>query len=264
MTNPQFVTTEKRDHIFLICLNRPEERNAMNIEMINQLSHAFTEYEDDSTTRCAILYANGKHFTFGLQLEEVSQALLEKGSLQFAKGNVDPFGVGFSNRTRTKPLITAVHGFCLTLGIELMLASDIVIAAEKTRFAQMEVQRGILPFGGATIRFVKTAGWGNSMRYLLTGDDFGTEEAFRMGLIQEVVPKRELLDHALSLGRKITKQAPLAVRAVIANAKKSLELGEKEAIQELTPLAIGLLRTEDGKEGVKSFLEKREPVYLGK
>ncbi|TGL87500.1 crotonase/enoyl-CoA hydratase family protein [Leptospira congkakensis] len=264
MDHSQLVTTEKRENLFLICFNRPEERNAVNMEMIQQLSHAFTEYENDPTSRCAVLYANGKHFTFGLQLEEVSKALLEQGRLQFPKGSVDPFGVGFSDRKRTKPLVTAVHGFCLTLGIELMLASDIVIAAEKTRFAQMEVQRGILPFGGATIRFIKTAGWGNSMRYLLTGDDFGTEEAFRMGLVQEVVPKKELLDRALLLASKISKQAPLAVRAVIANAKKSLEEGENQAIEELSPLAIALLQTEDGKEGVKSFLERREPIYLGR
>ncbi|TGN13382.1 crotonase/enoyl-CoA hydratase family protein [Leptospira ilyithenensis] len=264
MSNNRFITTEKRDHIFLICLNRPEERNAVNMEMIHQLSDAFTEYEDDSTSRCAVLYANGMHFTFGLELHSVSKALVEQGGLRFAANNVDPLGVGFSSRTRTKPIICAVHGFCFTLGIELILASDIAIAAEKTRFSQMEVTRGILPFGGATFRFLRTAGWGNSMRYLLTGDDFGTEEALKMGIIQEVVQKKELLNRALEFAGKIALQAPLAVQAVIANSQKYFIEGQREAIKDLTPTALRLMQTEDGKEGVNSFIEKRKPVYIGK
>ncbi|MBK6609135.1 MAG: crotonase/enoyl-CoA hydratase family protein [Leptospiraceae bacterium] len=264
MSNNQFITTEKRGHIFLICLNRPEERNAVNMEMIHQLSDAFTEYEDDTTARCAVVHANGMHFTFGLELHSVSKAIVEQGGLRFADNNVDPLGVGFSSRTRTKPVVCAVHGFCFTLGIELMLASDISIAAEKTRFSQMEVTRGILPFGGATFRFLRTAGWGNSMRYLLTGDDFGTEEALKMGIIQQVVPKKELLNSALALAEKIALQAPLAVKAVIANSQKYFLEGQREATKDLTPLAIQLLQTEDGREGVNSFLEKRKPVYIGK
>lgn len=264
MSGSQFITVEKRGSVFLICFNRPDARNAVNMEMIHQLSDAFTEYEEDSAARCAVLYANGKHFTFGLELDSVSKALIEQGGLKFAEGKVDPLAAGFSERIRTKPVICAVHGFCLTLGVELMLASDIAVAAERTRFSQLEVQKGILPFGGATFRFLSTTGWGNSMRYLLTGDDFGTEEALRMGLIQEVVEKKELLNRALQLAEKISLQAPLAVQAVIANSRKFLLGGQKEAIKELTPKALELLQTEDGKEGVNSFIEKRIPVYSGK
>ena len=264
MSNKPYITTERRGHIFLICLDRPEVRNAVNMEMIQQLSDAYTEYEDDKTARCAVIYASGKHFTFGLELDTVSQALLAEGKLKFSENNVDPVAGGFLERVRTKPIVCAVHGFCLTLGIELMLASDITIAAERTRFSQMEVQKGILPFGGATFRFLTASGWGNTMRYLLTGDDFGTDEALRMGLIQEVVEKKELLNRGIQLAEKIALQAPLAVQAVIANARKYLSKGEAEAIKELSPKALELLQTEDGKEGVKSFIEKRTAVFVGK
>ncbi|MCB1178994.1 MAG: enoyl-CoA hydratase/isomerase family protein, partial [Leptospiraceae bacterium] len=199
-----------------------------------------------------------------LELDTVSSALIEKGGLNFGENKVDPLGVGFSNRIRTKPLITAVHGFCLTLGVELLLASDISIAAERTRFSQLEVQKGILPFGGATFRFLNTTGWGNSMRYLLTGDDFGTEEALRMGIIQEVVSKDKLLSRATELAEKIALQAPLAVQAVIANSRKFLLGNQIESIKDLTPKALELLQTEDGKEGVKSYIEKRKPIFSGK
>lgn len=264
MTSNKYITTEKKGHIFLICLDRPEARNAVNIEMIHQLSDAFTEYENDTNSRCAVLYANGKHFTFGLELDTVSKALIEQGGLKFAENNVDPLAAGFSNRIRTKPLVTAVHGFCLTLGVELTLASDITIAAERTRFAQMEVQRGILPFGGATFRLMMTSGYGNAMRFLLTGDDFGTQEALQIGLIQEVVEKKQLLDRAIHFAEKIAMQAPLAVQAVLSNARKFFLEGQNETIKELTPKALELLQTEDGKEGVNSFLEKRTPVFQGK
>lgn len=264
MSKNHFITTEKRGNIFLICFNRAEARNAVNTEMLIQISDAFTEYENDPSLRCAVIYANGLHFTFGLELENVASTLLDRGTISFPENNIDPWDIGITKRARTKPVICAVHGFCLTLGIELMLAADIVIAAEKTKFAQMEVQRGLMPFGGATIRFVRSAGWGNAMRYLLTGDDFGVEEAFRMGLIQEIVPKKELLNRALELAVKISEQAPLAVKAVLASSRKFVSEGEKEAVKDFIPVTLTLMESEDGKEGVRAFVEKRKPNYTGK
>ncbi len=210
MSQKQYIKIEKKEGIFLIGLNRPEERNAINTEMILQLSDALTQYEDDYNSRCA------------------------------------------------------VHGFCLTLGIDLMLACDIVIAAEKTKFAQLEVQRGITPIGGSTIRFVRSAGWGNAMRYLLTGDVFSAEEAYRLGLVQEIVPKKNLLESAIQLAKKIAEQAPLSIKATLENSRKYVMEGEGEATKNLVSITAGLLKSQDGKEGIQSFLEKRKANFLGK
>ncbi|TGL64867.1 crotonase/enoyl-CoA hydratase family protein [Leptospira sarikeiensis] len=264
MKSYTYIQTEKKGKVFCIALNRPDVRNAMNTQMILELSEALTEYEDDPEARAAIIYANGLHFTFGLELEDVAKSILEQGRNFFRRDFINPWDTGGTDRIRKKPLICAVHGFCLTLGIELMLASDIAIAAEKTVFAQMEVQRGILPFGGATIRFVRTAGWGNAMKHILTGDSFDVAEAYRIGIIQEIVPKKELLSRAIELAEKITAQAPLAIDAVLANARKAIEVGHLEAMDDLVPLVTDCLRSEDGKEGIRSLLEKRTAVFKGK
>ncbi|TGK01642.1 crotonase/enoyl-CoA hydratase family protein [Leptospira semungkisensis] len=264
MTSYTYILTEKKGHVFSIILNRPSERNAMNTQMIFELSDALTKYEDDPDARCAVIYANGLHFTFGLELQEVAGALLEERRSLFTPNTINPWDTGETKRVRKKPVICAVHGFCLTLGIELMLACDIGLAADKTVFAQLEVQRGIPPFGGATIRFVRTAGWGNAMKYILTGDTFDAKEAYRLGIAQEVLPKKDLLPRAFELAEKISAQAPLAVQASIANARKALEEGQVPAISELFSITIENLKSPDGQEGVRSFLEKRAGVFKGK
>ncbi len=264
MSSDSFIQIEKKGPLYLIALNRPEARNAMNTEMIFQLSSALTKYEDDSEALCAVIYANGLHFTFGLELEEVANTLMERGENLYQKGSINPWDTGGTGRNRTKPIICAVHGFCLTLGIELLLACDIALAAEKTVFAQMEVQRGIPPFGGSTIRFVRTAGWGNAMKYILTGDSFDAKEAYRIGLVQEVLPKKDLLPRAIELAEKIAGQAPNAVKASLSMARKALIEGQEAAVKDLFPVTLENLKSEDGQEGIRSFLEKRSAVFKGK
>ena len=153
----------------------------------------------------------------------------ERGSV-FPVGSVDPLSL--RPPLRTKPLVCAVQGICFTLGIELMLAADIVIAADDCRFAQIEVKRGIMPAGGATIRMVERAGWGNAQRYLLTGDEFGAPEALRLGFVQEVVPAGRQKERALEIAGAIAEQAPLAVRASLASSRISVDQGPHAAIRE--------------------------------
>src|SRR5580692_1689535 len=133
------------------------------VKMLSELGRAFSAMEDDPEIRCGVLCAEGRNFTAGLELNQVAKHLAE-GAL-FAEDNVDP--VNLHGRLRTKPLVAAVQGICFTLGIELMLASDIVVAASDSRFAQIEVKRGIMPSAGATIRMAERAGLGNALRYLL-------------------------------------------------------------------------------------------------
>ncbi|MBI38436.1 MAG: enoyl-CoA hydratase [Leptospiraceae bacterium] len=263
-TEFEFITYEKKDSLCLIGLNRPKARNAMNTKMLQEFALALTAFEDDRDSRCAVIFAHGKAFTLGLELDDVA-ATMRNGNAMLPEGALDPWEAGNgSNRVRTKPIVVAVHGFCLTLGIELLLACDVRLAAPSSRFAQVEVQRGIMPFGGATFRFVQSAGWGHAMKYMLTGDDFGAEEALRMGLVQEIVEKDRLLERAQEIARRIADQAPLAVQATIASARKAQIEGIAACKDSLLPETLRLMATEDAAEGVQSFVEKRKAVYKGK
>jgi enoyl-CoA hydratase/carnithine racemase len=174
------VSREIRGHLFMIGLDRAAKRNAFDSHLIHDLSLALTEYEDHAELRCAVIFAHGEHFTAGLDLVEL-QPKLSSGIFSYDEHQINPWGT--SGRARKKPVIVAVQGFCYTAGIELMLNADIAIAQDNTQFAQMEVQRGILPFGGATARFVQAAGWSKAMRYLLTGDAFDAATALDLNLI---------------------------------------------------------------------------------
>jgi len=258
MSDDLKITTEKRGPLFLIGLNRPKKMNAFDAEMLRALSRAFELLEADDELRCGVLFAHGEHFTAGLDLADVAPLMME-GKLELGDG-VDPWGV--HGRQRKKPTVIAVHGRCLTLGIELCLAQDVAVAASNTRFAQIEVKRGIFPFGGATFRLVQVAGWGNAMRWLLTGDEFGADEALRIGLVQEVVPPGEQLDAAIKIAESIAAQAPLGVQATIASARASLV--EAAAAKALLPEIVRLMATEDAREGMMSFLERRAAKFEGK
>jgi enoyl-CoA hydratase/carnithine racemase len=161
-------------------------------------------------------------------------------------------------------VVIAVQGICLTLGIELILASDIAVAAESTEFAQIEVARGILPFGGATIRFPRAVGWGNAMRWILTGDSFDAAEALRIGLVQEVVPTGTQYARALELAKRVAAQAPLAVQAALANAKLALREGDAAAEAQLQPELVRLVATEDSQIGMRAFLTRTKAEFIGR
>ena len=254
------VSREVRDNIMLIGLDRATKRNAFDSYMIHDLSVALTEYEDGEDLRCAVIFAHGEHFTAGLDLVEL-QPKLASGVFHFNPNEINPWGT--SSRKRTKPVIVAVQGYCYTAGIELMLNADLVIAQENTQFAQMEVQRGILPFGGATIRFVQAAGWTKAMRYLLTGAPFSAQDALAMNLITEIsttVP----LDRALELAEHICRAAPLAVQATLASAQESTLQGAEVAFSNLQLHLNPLLHSQDAQEGVMAMLERRAPKFKGK
>jgi enoyl-CoA hydratase len=255
------ITRQEQGHLFLIGIDRQSKRNAFSWEMLNELSAAYTEYQRAQSLRCAVLFAQGDHFTAGLDLQSVAPHIAQ-GELRFEDEDIDPWGV--HGKPLSKPLVCAVQGWCLTLGIELMLSADIVIAASDTRFAQIEVQRGIFPFGGATIRMVASAGWGNAMRYLLTGDEFDAEQALRMGLVQEVVPPGEQLSRAIEIAEKVSLQAPLAVQATLESARTAVRDGFYSASNGLLPTILGLMQTEDAQEGLLSFLERRQAQFKGR
>jgi enoyl-CoA hydratase/carnithine racemase len=255
------IKTEIRDGVMLIGIDRPAKLNGFTPVMLRGLAQAYTSFEREPRAACALVYAEGRHFTAGLDLPKVAPHL-GGDTLLVEADEIDPFGL----RTpfRSKPVVVAVQGICFTLGIELMLAADIVIAASDTRFAQIEVQRGLLPTGGATFRMVERAGWGNAMRYLLTGDEFDAPTALRLGFIQEIVEPGRRFDRALELAKRIAAQAPLAVSATIENARLALREGPAAAVAQFGKTQTRLLATEDFAEGLESFRRKRPPRFRGR
>ena len=255
------ITTERLDRIFAIGIDRPNKLNGISPKMLIELAEAFTAFEREEAAWVGVLYAHGANFTAGLELDKVAPFMRERGSV-FPMGSIDPLSL--RPPIRSKPLVCAVQGICFTLGIELMLAADIVVAADDCRFTQIEVKRGIMAAGGATVRMVERAGWGNAQRYLLTGDELGAAEALRLGFVQEVVPAGKQKDRALEIARTIAEQAPLAVRASLASSRIAVDHGPHAAIRELNAQQARLMATQDAAEGVRSFVERRKGRFAGR
>jgi len=255
------ISIERVERVFTIGIDRPKKLNGFSPKMLTELAEAFTAFEHCQDAWVGLLYGHGANFTAGLELDKVAPHMRERGTL-IPVGSVDPLSL--RPPLRSKPLVCAVQGICFTIGIELMLAADIVVAADDCRFAQLEVKRGIMPAGGATLRMVERAGWGNAQRYLLTGDEFGPAEALRLGFVQEIVPAGTEKARALEIARRIAEQAPLAVRAALHSARTYLEHGPTAAIAALNAQQAELLRTEDAAEGVRSFSQRRLGRFAGR
>lgn len=261
-TPPTRITVERDGHVLLIGLNRPDKRNAADLRMLEELALAYGLLDRDPELRAALVFAHGDHFTGGLDLADVGPRIGPDGLETVPEGGIDPWQV--SGTALRKPVVIAVQGTCLTLGVELMLASDIVVAAESATFGQIEVARGILPFGGATIRFPRAVGWGNAMRWILTGDTFDATEALRIGLVQEVVPHGEQFERGLELARRIAAQAPLAVQAALANARAALREGDAAAEEALQPSLVRLVSSADAAIGMEAFVSRQPAHFIGR
>src|SRR3954471_24604723 len=261
MTNST-LSIERDGHVLLMGLNRPEKRNAFDLAMLEELSLAYAELESDDDLRAGVLYANGDHFTGGLDLISVGPNLAS-GQSPFPEAARAPWRL---EGAWPKPVVAAAQGWVMTLGIELLLAADVRIAAADARFAQIEVRRGIYPFGGATVRFPQVAGWGDAMRWILTGDEFGAEEALRMGLVQEVASDgAAALERATAIAHTIAEQAaPLGVRTILASAHRARDEGEQAAFVRLAPDVVKLFYSQHGAEGMQSFVARRPAVFAGR
>ena len=249
------IVTEEQGHVFLIGIDRPAKLNGFTNKMCNELAQAYTDYEA-GPWRCALVYSTGKHFTAGLDLQNIDRAVD-----LFPKELVDP--VGLYPPLRSKPVVAAVRGITFTIGFEIALGADIIIAGSDARIAQLEVKRSLMPTCGGTARMIERAGWGNAMRYLLTGDEFNAKDAYRMGFVQEVVDPEAVFDRALVVANKVADQAPLAVQAVLANGRKLVDEGMDAATVELSEKSAALRDTNDVKEGLASFIERRKANYTG-
>jgi enoyl-CoA hydratase len=258
MSKTTKITLEVRDHILLIGLNRPEKLNAADEEMLHGLSLAYGQLDADPNLRVGLVFGHGDHFTAGLDLMDVGPKLAAGKLSLVPEGGLDPWGM--STRQVRKPVVMATRGTCFTLGVELALASEVVIAASDSKFAQLEVARAILPFGGGTIRFPKAAGHANAMRYLLTGDSFGADDAMRMNLVTEVVEPGQEFERALELAGRIAAQAPLAVQATLASGRNADTEAERQKVFERL---ASLMQTNDVQRGLQAFMTKQPAKFEG-
>lgn len=257
----EHIVYEKRDSIAFVKFNRPDKRNAFTIEMFRRVSEIFNEADADLDVRCVVVHAEGPDTTTGLDLMDVVPSF-RAGEVPIGENDVDPWHV--IGRLRAKPMITAAQGRCYTLGTEIALCSDICVAASDTRFGLKEVRVGIIPAGGGTFRFVQTAGYSNAMRYVLTGEEFDADEAYRMGVVQEIVEPGKQLERAQEMAEVIAAQAPLAVQAALAHAQSALLDGWRKAIADILPVQRELINSDDAMEAATAMMERRPATFKGR
>ena len=259
---PEKISLERRGHLLLIGLNRPDKLNAFDPEMIRELAAAYTGLAKDKDLRCGVLWAQGSDFTAGLDMPAIARHVPKALFQPFIpRGMVDPWGV--STAPCPKPLVTAVQGRCYTLGIELLLCNQVTVASADAQFTQYEVSRGLFPFGGGTVRWPQAVGANNAYRYLLTGDWFDAQEAHRLGLVQEVVPAEQCLPRAIEIAEKIAAQAPLGVQAVLRSTRLSQSRGASTALGKLNMQILRLFLSKDAKRGIEAFKNRTTAKFEG-
>lgn len=250
---------EKKGKIAIITINRPEANNALNYQTLKEMEDAWNDFAADNNLWVAILTGSGeKAFCCGADLKEISAMSDEE-----RRTTVRPPGI-HKGIEIYKPIICGINGLAVGGGMELALASDIRIAAEGARFGLREVCVGLIPTGGGTQRLPRMVPWCKAMEILLTGKLIDAQEAFKIGLVNKVVPLSQLMDECLKYAEMICENAPLAVRSAKEAALKGLSLSLNEGMKLETQLSRKLRGTEDAKEGPKAFSEKRKPEFKGK
>jgi enoyl-CoA hydratase len=251
--------------ILVMTVDRIEKKNAFTPRITAELGDALTRLDEDPNLFVGVLAFAGDHTTAGLEMplffSDEAKGDAARRQREQPSEPVDPFGLG---RRLRKPRVTAVQGITFTIGIEIALAGDIVVAASDARFCQLEPKRGLAPLGGATVRYVQRSGWGNAMYHLLRADEFDAAEAYRIGLVQEVVAPGEQIERAIALAREMLQCSPSALEHTIANARLALDHDEPAAIAAIPEMAATVQATEDFQEGIASFIERRPALFTGR
>jgi enoyl-CoA hydratase len=259
MTDYSNILVEKRDAVTLVTLNRPQALNALNSEVLKELIEAFQAYEADPSQRCLVLTGSGeKAFAAGADIKEMQPQ-------GFADMYASNFFAGWEKVTATrKPWIAAVNGFALGGGCEVAMMADFIIASDTAKFGQPEIKLGVTPGMGGSQRLTLAIGKAKAMEMCLTGRMMGAEEAERSGLVARVVPANQLLDEALKTAAQIAAMPPLAAIATKEMVNAAFEMSLSQGINFERRLFHGLFGTEDQKEGMTAFVEKRPGEWTGR
>lgn len=245
-------------HIALVRFNRPKELNALNRKLMEELRDALKALDDDEEVRVIVLTGNERAFAAGADIKEMAG----RSAIDMVK--IDQFTTWDQIKKTKKPIIAAVSGFALGGGCELAMTCDMIIASESAQFGQPEIKIGVIPGAGGTQRLTRAAGKARAMELVLTGKFINAEEALRIGLINRIVPVELYLSEAVKLAKEIAAMSPIAVRmakeAVLQSYSGSLE----EGLQFERKNFYMLFASEDQKEGMSAFVEKRKPGFKGK
>jgi enoyl-CoA hydratase len=258
MTTYETILVEQRDRVTLVTLNRPQALNALNSQVLAELIQAFAAYDGDYSQRCLVLTGSEKAFAAGADIKEMQ-----------AQGFADMYGsnffAGWEQVTATrKPWIAAVSGFALGGGCEVAMMADFIIAADNARFGQPEIKLGVTPGMGGSQRLAHAVGKAKAMEMCLTGRMMGAEEAEKAGLVARVVPAASLVEEALKTAAEIAAMPPLAAIAAKEMVNAAFELPLAQGVRFERRLFHGLFGTEDQKEGMAAFVEKRPGRWTGR
>ncbi|HEX8126114.1 MAG TPA: enoyl-CoA hydratase [Allosphingosinicella sp.] len=256
--NYETILVEQRGAVTLITLNRPKALNALNSSVLAELIQAFAAFDSDDGQRCAVLTGSERAFAAGADIKEMS----DQGFASMYSSN---FFQGWEKVTATrKPWIAAVAGYALGGGCEVAMMADFIIAADTAQFGQPEIKLGVTPGMGGSQRLTRAIGKAKAMEMCLTGRMMGAEEAERSGLVARVVPADRLLDEALATAEKIAAMAPLAAMATKEQINAAFEMSLAQGIVFERRLFHGLFGSEDQKEGMAAFVDKRKAEWSGK
>ena len=256
------LTVERRGQIVLIGINRPQMFNRIDPDTFYGLAKAYYDFDNDSTLRAAVLFGHGDNFSRGNDVEAFSALAKSGQSFKLGEGQIDPLGRA---QRLSKPLVVVVHGDTWNMGHELHLAADIRVANADVRYGQNENARGRVP-GTAPVRFVREAGWANAMRYMLTGDYWDAETAYRIGIVQEIAPNKDAaLKLAIDIANRIAACGPLGIKATLKVAHLGInDSADAVAFAALEKEYVSLFKSEDFAEGRKAEAENRPPNFHGR
>ncbi|GHF61705.1 enoyl-CoA hydratase [Seohaeicola zhoushanensis] len=255
----EMITVDTEDYVALIRLNRPDALNALNSQLLDELCTALEEADGSEKVRCIVITGSEKAFAAGADIKEMS----EKSFVDVFTENMFAGANDRITRIR-KPVIAAVAGYALGGGCELAMACDFIIAADTAKFGQPEINLGVMAGLGGTQRLTRFVGKSKSMDMNLTGRFMTAEEAERAGLVSRVVPAKKLMEEAMAAAQKIAEKSMLSVMAIKESVNRSYETTLAEGILFERRVFHSMFATEDQKEGMSAFMEKRQPQFRDK
>lgn len=260
MSEPTLLVQKRDDGIAVLTLNRPDKLNALNAELRQRLKDALADLAADDAVRVVVLHGAGeKAFAAGADISEFAARTAEEQRAVYAEPRIYEVVGAFP-----KPVIAALHGFCIGGGAELALACDVRVADRTTRLSQAEIRIGLIPGGGGTQRLARLVGRGHTMLISCTGDFVEAEEAHRIGWVDVLVDEGRHLERALEIAARMARWSPVALRLAKEAVNAAFELPLREGLEYEKELFLQAFASEDGREGVRAFVEKRKPEFKGR
>ena len=252
------ILTETHDRVGLVRLNRPKQLNALNGQLMEELATALEEFDRDPTVGCIVITGNERAFAAGADIKEMAG---ESAASMLTEDRISRWD---RVKRLKKPIVAAVSGYCLGGGCELAMTCDILIASESAQFGQPEINLGVMPGAGGTQRLARAIGKSKAMEMILTGHSLSAREAEQAGLVSRVVPVEVYLDEALKLAQVIASKAPIAVRLAKEAVNKVYEVPLADGLDFERRLFYFLFATDDQKEGMQAFIDKRSAEWRGR